>query len=286
MSEQRDNPLPGLDALYTCHQVEVEQGIRLMVYQWQPASKSKRENGPLVFVAGCVSSVEGWTDFLQEIIPIRPVYYIESREKQSTVINRGKLGPADFSIRSMSLDIISVCQKLGIMVPKAMVAGSSLGATALLEALKEDHFQPRLVVLIGPNTEFRGPWFSKILLCLPASSYHLIKHFIIWYLGHFRVDRRREPEQMERYKRTLLEADPYRLKLTVRSFFRYKVWPGLEKVTVPIVIAYSTSDTLHVAHNIRRMRTVLARAELCECRTNLYMHSAAFAQDCERLFLK
>jgi len=272
-----ENPFSDQKASFSWRHVTVETGVQLLVYHWQPVSA---QPGPaLLFVPGFFSIIEGWYDFLGEVIPKHSVYYLESREKHSAIIERTGMVPADFSVRRLSHDIIEVCRQLGLDQGELIVGGSSLGATSLLEAMKNDHFRPRSAFLIGPNTEFKAPWFVRPLLLLHPATYHLVKYFIIWYMRHFKVDTRREPEQMMRYQKTLLEANPYRLKLSALAFLDYQVWPGLDKVTQPVSIAYASSDTLHVEHNIERLASALTQASLLACESNRYMHSARLALD-------
>jgi hypothetical protein len=90
--------------------------------QFQPRQDAAAE--PLVFVPGFVSAIDGWIDFLREIVPLRQVYYIESREKASAVIERKRLTIDDFSIARFAQDLVEACSKIGINQSRMIVAGS------------------------------------------------------------------------------------------------------------------------------------------------------------------
>jgi len=280
MRETVIDPIRHPAAEFSVRTVPVDEGISLQVIQFRPRRDAAAE--PLVFVPGFVSAIGGWIDFLRELVPLRPVYYLESREKTSAVIERKRLTIDDFSIARLALDLIEACSQLGIDRSRMIVAGSSLGATSLIEALKHSRLPARAGFMIGPNTEFKAPWFMKGLLLLPADAYHLVKYFVLWYLKTFRVDAVREPEQMQRYRDTLLRADPRRLKKTARAAIGYTIWRDLETVAVPVAVTLASTDKLHAEQNIRRLTESLPRAAIIRCESNKYMHSAALAADFER----
>jgi pimeloyl-ACP methyl ester carboxylesterase len=257
--------------------VEVDDGVSLRVLRWRPREETDLD--PLVFVPGWVSVIDGWRDLLRAIAGSREVVYVETREKRSARIARRFLRPDDFSIARIAADLITATDALGLADGRATFMGSSLGSTAVLEALKAGQLRARAAFLIGPNAEFRFPTWGVPVLYSPAAAYHGLKYVVLWYLRTFRVDVEKEPEQMARYERTVRAAHPQRIKLSARSVRGYKVWPGLESVEVPVGVAYAPSDSLHDAGEIRRLVRVLPGGQAVECPTNLYMHSAAVVED-------
>ena len=141
--------------------------------------------------------------------------------------------------------------------------------------MKGGKLTPLAAFLIGPTCEFRFPRGSAAVLRLPAATYHLLKHVVIAYLRLFRVDSKKEPEQMQRYRDTLLSAVPERIKLSAMSVSRYQLWPELSSVGVPVGVAHAASDTLHASDDIERLLRELPRAKDIPCPSNKHMHSAA-----------
>lgn len=280
------DPVAPPDSVYTMTSVCVQNGVHLRVMIWRP--KQPLNEDPIVFVAGWVSAVSGWASLLKVMAARRPVYYIETREKRSALFEKGKLRPEDFSIGRMAEDVIGVCRHLGIASPNATVIGSSLGATALLEALKGGRLTAGAAFLIAPNSDFKAPWYLLWMLYLPAFLYHGIKYFILWYIKTFMVDVKNEPEQMMRYKETLQAAHPQRIKLSAKAAIKghYQVWPHLDSVQIPVALAYATTDTLHSSANIRLMADRLPQATVVACPSNRYMHSAEVMRDIEAFVLK
>jgi pimeloyl-ACP methyl ester carboxylesterase len=265
---------------YSEEMVAVDKAVRLKVMVFkQTATKNK---APMVFVPGWVSAMRGWAPLIKPMAAERDVYYIETREKSSALIDHtARLTDNAFSIAQNAQDIIRICDHFHINSPKTMACGSSLGATSLLEAMKEGKLRIGGAFLVGPNSEFRAPKTLSWILYLPASFYQPIKYILLWYLRHFRVDAKKEPEQMRRYEETLNNVEPIRLKHTARSVIlgKYTVWSGLETIQVPVSIAYAATDKLHSLANIQKMAEQLPFGKLSPCPTNLYMHSEQLLVD-------
>lgn len=260
------------------HQIEVEEGVRLTVYEWQPGTGAE----PLVFVAGWISIIEGWRQLLEALVPERPVYYMETREKRSAVFADARLRPEDFAIPRLGDDILAVCDRLEIDSENRVFFASSMGSNAVLEAGKHGRLGGRAAFLVGPNADFQFPGWGKALTYLPASIYHLARPFMVWYLERFRVNVNEDPEQMARYRRTLKAAQPDRLKLSARAVLGYSLFPNLQTVEIPVAVAYASSDTLHQGNEVHRIVEALPRGEAVECPSNTYMHTAAVAGDLRR----
>lgn len=265
---------------YSEEMITVDEGVRLKVMVFrQTAGHGK---SPMVFVPGWVSSLSGWAPLIKPMARERDVYYVETREKCSALINdNARLTDDAFSIFQNAQDIIKICDHFHINSPQTLASGSSLGATSLLEAMKGGKLRVGGAFLVGPNSEFRAPKSLSWILSLPAFFYHPFKYFLLWYLRTFRVDAKKEPEQMKRYEETLKVVEPKRLKHTARSVIlgHYQVWSELETVQVPVYIAYAATDKFHSLENIRMMAERLPYGKLHPCLTNLYMHSEQLLAD-------
>ncbi len=260
------------------HGVAVEPGVQLSILEWRPGTGA----GPLVFVAGWVSVLEGWRPLLEVLVQHRPVIYVETREKSSAEIEPRLLRPSSFAIPRLGEDLIAVCDALDIDPARRVFFASSMGANAVLEAMKGGGCPARGAFLIGPNAEFRYPWWGHGLVLFPASLYRAVRPFLEWYLRRFRVNADDDPEQMTRYRRTLRAAHPHRLKQSARAVIGYSLLPGLDTVRVPVAVAYAASDTLHEGAEVARIVGALPHGVAVECPTNSYMHSAAVADDLSR----
>ncbi len=234
----------------------------------------------MVFVPGWVSDPAGWTELLTAMTAEREVVYVETREKASARLP-ARARVADFTVARLADDLRTTCAGLALDRDPVLM-GSSLGGTVILEALKHAGLKVRAAFLIGPNARFRIPWWGWPLLRLPNWTYSVGREFALWYLRRFRVDAEREPEQMERYVRTVRGAEPGRLKLSARALGHYEVWTGLAAIETPVAVAFAPSDTLHAADDVLRIVRALPAGVAVECPSNLHMHRPAVLADLDR----
>lgn len=273
-----EDPL-GLEAGRFCSRsVAVADGVSLRVFDWSPAQGSR---ATIVFVAGMVTVIGSWLPVLRELAVTRRVVYIETREKASAEIRRNLMQTRTFTLPEMGRDVVEVCRALAVDQHRAVLVGSSLGANAILESLKQG-LECDAAFLIGPNAEFFIPWWGHCLIRFPTWAYRALLPPVIWYLRHFRLDPRSEPEQAARYERALAEACPRRLKLTLQGLAGYHVLDGLGSVASRVGVAYSRSDVLHGEASIHRLVAALAGGVAIACVSNAAMHSPAVVDDLER----
>ena len=274
------NPIPVPGVSFAERRVNVADGVSLRLYEWRP--EDSKGVDPILFVAGWISLVTGWVPMLEELIRTRPVYYLETREKESAQISPGHMGTDGFTIPRLAEDLLVVSRQLGLDRDRVVLFGSSMGSNAILEALKGDRLAAKAAFLIGPNAEFHFPWWGRPLVHLPPWIYSAAKPFVLWYLRTFRVNAREDPEQMARYVRTIRAADPKRIMLSARAVINYDAMPGLDTVRAPVAIGFAASDTLHGEDEVQRIVGAMPRGLAVSCPSNTYMHTAAVIEDLDR----
>jgi pimeloyl-ACP methyl ester carboxylesterase len=272
-----EDPIASAAASFSSQYLEVDDGVELRVLQWQP--QQPESDLTLLFVAGWISVVEGWAEVLDALVPRWPIVYIETREKASARIARHQMKVSSFSIYQLADDLVRAAADLGLDVSRTVLFGSSMGANAILEALKQQRLAAAGAFIIGPNIEFHLPWWSPAVIHLPRFTYDAARHLVLWYLRHFRVNAKADPAQMRRYERTVSAAEPIRLKLSARAVARYQVWPELETITSPVALAYAPSDTLHGEDEVAAIAARIPSGSIITCPSNTYMHSAAIVGD-------
>ncbi len=250
--------------------IETEPGVRLRVLEWRPKKCSRPD---LLLVPGWVSGIESWIDVLAAATLDRRIVYVESREKPTAQLCRRRLRCGDFGLATCGRDLAHVAGQYGLEPRKTVAFGSSMGATAILEAMKNEKLKVAGAFLIGPNARFRIPWWGRPLFHLPSPLYKTARHFAIWYIERFRVDAGREPEQMARYRKAIMAAEPRRLKLSARAVASYALWPDLTTIRRPVAIAWAPSDTLHHEGDILRLLEELPFAHPVQCSSNRFMHT-------------
>lgn len=271
------NPVPVSGVLFDARHLTVEDGVRLRLYEWRP--KIDDGTDPIFFVAGWISLVTGWVPLLEKLVRSRPVFYLETREKESAEISANLMRPSSFSVPRLAEDLVEVSNQLDLDGDRTVLFGSSMGSNAILEALKGDRLKAKGAFVVGPNAEFHFPWWGRPLVHLPSWIYSAAKPFVVWYLRTFRVNVREDPEQMARYVRTVRAADPKRIMLSARAVIDYDAMPGLDTISSPVAVAYAANDTLHGAEEVQRIVDAMPRGVSVRCPSNTYMHTAEVITD-------
>ncbi len=253
--------------------ITVSDGVSLKIIDFIPKNDNKA-NPVIQFIPGWISHISGWKEVLQKITSKYRTIYLETREKSSSILPVDK--KVSFSMERVTEDIKDVIEKIIPKEREFVLSGSSLGATAILEYLALNKRNPESAILIGPNSEFRYPKIiGDLILTLHPSLYFVIKEFIKWYLRNFRINKKNEREQVEKYEYTLDFADPYKLKANAIAIKKYNIWGKLDQITTQILIIGASSDTLHNADNLKKMAGIMSNAEYTELPSNKETHSKA-----------
>lgn len=249
----------------------VSDGVALKIIDFIP----KRDNDKrpvILFVAGWISAISGWQGVLRVISSEYRTIYLETREKQSSIVPGNR--KVSFAMDRLSADIRDAVEKLIPPRRTFIMAGSSLGATAILEYLAGEGRKPLCAVLVGPNAEFRFPRFlGRVIPAFPPSFYLILKPVVKWYLRNFRLDKKNEMEQVKKYEATLDAADPYKLKYNAIAIRNYSIWHVIPAVSTPVLVVGAALDKLHGNEALKKMVEMLPRSSYRELASNKETHS-------------
>lgn len=249
--------------------VSVTDQVSLKLITFTPAREMG--NPPVLFVAGLISQITGWERVLREMTHDFKVYYIETREKSSSIVN----GPVAYSVEEIGKDLVSLISLLDLKPQQYILFGSSLGATAILDSYRFLNQAPLCLVLVGPNAIFRIPkWSYPIIWFFPPRLYLLIKPVIRWYVRMFEVDVKSDDAQYKKYSNALDIADPWKLKKLAIPLARYRVWDRLDDVDCPTLIVGASKDIMHIPENLFKMTDRMSSAAYFDMETNSLTHSA------------
>ncbi len=204
---------------WTEQMVSVSDNVSLRVIEFHPQKSTTHPT--VLFIAGWISLMKGWKIVLQEMTKDFNIIYVETREKISSQVN----GKVNFSVEAIAQDIVIIVNKFKLKKDKYIIFGSSLGGTAILESFKDLPISPLCFALLGPNAEYRTPWWGKIIIRIFWTRlYAVLKPFIKWYLRNFRLDIETDHAQYEKYCNALDAADPKKLKPAALALSKYKIW--------------------------------------------------------------
>ena len=281
--EDARNPVPVPGVQFHERRLTVEKGVSLRLYEWRPENDDGAD--PILFVAGWISLVTGWVPLLEKLVQTRPVFYLETREKESAEISPRLMRSSSFLVSRLAEDLVEVSNQLDLDGDRTVLFGSSMGSNAILEALKGDCLKAKAAFVVGPNAEFHFPWWGRPLVHLPPWVCSAAKPFVLWYLRTFRVNAREDPEQMARYVRTIRAADSERIMLSAQAVIDYEAMPGLNTISSPVAVAFAASDRLHCGDEVRRIVDAMPRGVAVSCPSNTYMHTADVVVDLDRFIV-
>jgi len=251
--------------------VTVSDGARLKIIDFIPEGVCS-DRPVLIFVAGWISLISGWKGVLREITPLYRTIYVETREKSSSVVTG--INKNNFSMERLKHDLHDVVNELIPSGSGYILAGSSLGASTILEYCTDSDRPPLASVLIGPNSEFRFPRIlGDIIPLIHPGMYNGVKPVIKWYLKNFRLDKKNSADQIAKYERTLDAADPYKLKANALALKNYRVSGTVSNIKIPCLIVGATTDTLHGTESIKKLTASIPGAEYIELASNTETHN-------------
>lgn len=254
----------------------LSDGVRLHIIEFNPAAPVKGRP-VIVFIAGWISLISGWRDFLAALTPHYRIIYVETREKSSSGVDN--IRAASFHMQRMKDDIGEVTSRLVPLGTGFVLAGSSLGASAIMEYCRSGGRRPVCTVLVGPNAEFRFPKFlGSLIPFIHPALYFAVKPVVKWYLRNFRVNSEAEREQIEKYELTLDLADPYKLKKNALGIKNWSMSQHEGRISVPSLILGATTDSLHSTDHLKGILQYFEKPQYVELASNRQTHSAKAAQ--------
>ena len=254
--------------------LKVSNDIQLFEVRFSPKNISKYP--PVVFIAGWGSFIQGWEIVLKEMTKHFEIYYIETREKGSAKhVKEQKI-----SIQNIGDDIAKVVQLHDIDDNSFIAFGSSMGATAILDAIAENKLNPYLAVLIGPNIEFNIPRFLIIIIAvIPTQLYKFIKPFAKWYMKKKYIDMNSDSKQYHKYAYVLDNIHLGRTRRSALSFKKYSFQDKIEQIKKRILVFSGKKDILHSYEKTLDMVNRVEQATLINLETNERTHSVEMVDE-------
>jgi len=233
---------------------------------------------PIVFIPGLISIIENFRETLVELTRGHTVYYLETREKGSAGINSRH----SFSVEDIASDVVRFVELKFSKDEPYILAGYSLGATAIIEAFAGLTNKPDAVILVQPNGSFP---FNRWLLALARVAkyvYKPVKPILKWYLRNFAIDMERDREMYLINCRNLDTAEPDRLGKAVRDLSRYRIGDELDKVSVPSLVVVASGDRFHNHTEGEAIARQIKNSCYLDMTDNRRTHSAGMAQEMEK----
>jgi len=251
--------------------IEATPEVTLNMVLFSPAADKNLT--PIVFLPGLGSVIDNFRDTLVALTANHAVYYVETREKGSSIIT----GRPGFSIPEIAGDIPIVIEKAGLHDNGYILVGYSLGTAVIAASAKDLAAKPLATVLIEPSATFIWPWWLLPVAKYGVGLYGAIKPFLKWYMRTFRINREGDYEMYEINSRILDQADPRKLAATVIAIADFTIWSYLETIDNPCLVIGVSHDKFHSHGEASSIAQAIEGCEYYDVETNKRSHSSEVA---------
>ena len=88
------------------------------------------------------------------------------------------------------------------------------------------------------------------------------------------MDKKKEPEQAEKYSNTIKSAEASRLKKNAKALAGHSIWDTLEKIDSKVILVGAKTDKLHGIDSLKKMQTKIKNSEIKMLASNKETHSS------------
>ena len=261
--------------------VKVENDIDVLLVTSEPPNKTN--NKAVLIISGWFSVINAWVEIVKEISKTNTLYYYESREKTSAKQN---MRIVDYSVERYAQDFDIVVNQLAHKIEDVVVIGSSVGGTMMFNYLANYNRVPFATILTGPQPYIKmPPWpIGQILYNLPLRIFILSIRYAIWHLVKFRINKDKEPEQVEKLLQVMRLAIPKRMKHSVRALTKYNAWDrDIMEIKANVILVGAKLDKLHNVDKTKKIKDTIEKSSYLEYESNSGVHSIDFAKDVVRI---
>ncbi|MFW6360611.1 MAG: alpha/beta fold hydrolase [Spirochaetota bacterium] len=205
-----------------------------------PASRRQEHRigrRPIIFLPGWGTIPAGFTEFLNVVSGQAECYYVETREKNSSRLDRSR---ARMDMDQLAEDVQAV---MNIAGPNSVLMGTCWGSTIIAHGLARGIITAETVVLFDPMHTL---WFPKWLLnwvvpVVPLYLWKLVKpigkRIALWGM--------KEPVQRARAELFIDNADLRKWKSTALQVQDVNLYEEMPKIRQEVLVMNGVKDKIH-----------------------------------------
>lgn len=198
-----------------------------------------RRGRPILFVPGWGAVPEEFKEFYEFLHGEAELYYLETREKQSSTLHRG----AEMSVEQSARDIAEAIERLGLADRDFLLLGSCWGASIIVQGLYDRTLTAPTVLLVDPMESL---WFPRWLLRVffrftPDFVVRFLKPLIVW----LKLRGMTEPRQRARAEQFIRAAHVGKWRRAAVAARNFQLAGKLETIENEVFVLNCSDDAIH-----------------------------------------
>lgn len=236
MLDKTRRDVPDMKLSGEIHWIDVPGGKIRVIKLTPPNPSSKR---PLVFVPGWGTRPEEFRDFYQVIHGETVCYYVETREKNSSCMDRA----ASFSLADKAADVLSAIDYFGLAGTDYVLFGTCWGATIITRGLMDNLFPSAAVILFDP---MHSLWASRWIMhwVAPLTPIFLLR-MVRPIVKRIALRGMTEEVQRARTEAFIDNAELWKWKKAAVQTVDFEMFGKLSGINRPVFVVNGTSDKIH-----------------------------------------
>jgi hypothetical protein len=232
------------------------EGGEIRVFHYKPEKPITKK--PFIYVPGFFCPHQIWKDIHIANHNTAEYYYIESREKSSSKIKRGR--KANFTIDQLARDLQKVIEFFEIDKTKYNILGASYGAAMILQGLIKNYFTPDLSVLYDPLA--RWDYAKFLTYVINPITPPFVLGFIRMILAHVFLPDPKNVTQREKILLYIKEAEPWKFRKSSIHIRDFNIVNDLPKITDNVIVCHGPSDNLHKSEEYFQYAKAIPKCKL------------------------
>jgi len=193
----------------------------------------------LVFMPGWGVELSGFHDLYDALHDCVEIYYIESREKRSSKLDKKK---ASMSIEQMAKDTQEVLNYLELPGKDFVFVTPCWGATIVFIGLLNKTFEAPSIVVIDPMHKL---WFNKFINTISPAIPVWLANLLIPPIKFFALLGMKEKAQKQRTSDFINSCDIWKWKNAAHAVKDLELFGMLGDIEQEIIVFNATSDRIH-----------------------------------------
>ena len=194
-------------------------------------SSSDTPSGRVLFVPGWMSFSDTWRLVIRELLSKFDIYYLETREKNSSEVDRD----SSFGIDELAHDYKVVADDICGDGLELFVVCSSIGAATVIRGFSQG-VRPAALAMISPILRPEIPRITRYLTFLFGGPLGFIGRALIsWWYGLFVYRVSKDQFQYSRFLQVLENCDPWKMTRGARDLTGLRIeLDEVGKLDIPV----------------------------------------------------